>query len=115
MPETINLNRQVDIHLKFISDFANHDNFKPYEDITKLPTKLRTLIETISVSYMNLDGHWKGMPLKDEDYKRNELYFEKGSIFLKNILSKAAYQDFIKLCKTEPYCDLHGLSNSEES
>jgi hypothetical protein len=109
------IERQVDIHLKFISDFAIHDGFEPYDDITNIPTNLRTLIEAISVSYMNLDGHWKGMPLSDEDYKRSELYFEKGSIFLKNILSKDAYQDFIRLCKTEPYWDLHGLGNRRES
>ena len=109
------LNRQVDIHLKFISDFANHDNFKPYEDITKLPTKLRTLIERISVSYMELDGYWKGMPLTDEAYRENELFFEKGSIFLKNILSEAAYKEFIRLCKTEPYWDMHDLGNKKES
>ena len=109
------IERQVDIHLKFISDFAIYDGFEPYDDITNIPTNLRTLIEAISVSYMNLDGYWKGMPLTDEDYKRSELYFEKGSIFLKNILSKDAYQDFIRLCKTEPYWDVHELGNRRES
>ena len=75
------IERQVDIHLKFISDFANHDGFEPYDDITNIPTKLRTLIEAISVSYMNLDGYWKGMPLTDEAYRENELFFDTVFIY----------------------------------
>ena len=97
------LNRQVDIHCKFISDFANYEGFEPYDDIAFLPTHLRTLIETVSVSYMCLDGHWKGSTLKADDYKRNELFFEKGTAFIKKILTEEAYKDFIRLCKAEPW------------
>ena len=97
------LNRQVDIHCKYISDFANYEGFEPYDDIAFLPTHLRTLIETVSVSYMCLDGHWKGSTLKADDYKRNELFFEKGSAFIKKILTAEAYKDFIRLCKAEPW------------
>ena len=97
------LNRQVDVLCKYISDFANYEGFEPYDDIAFMPTNLRTLIESVSVSYMSLDGHWKGITLKADDYKKNELYFEKGSAFIKKILSEEAYKDFIRLCKAEPF------------